>query len=469
MHGAFCYIDSAASYLFHVPCYITQVKVLLDQLHDLLPPHVPAQSSDLSSGDGDTEILYTSDFCSTHLDEEEEEEELEVGGASGKKLDYAGSMSRSRSLMALDQHQKMSRGKDLYRTKSFPFLLKYPADKHVQFRAGQVCDDAGIEAGWSDVTAKNEMKRVGSVKSKEIYIAYSLFSDYPFNDELRNQGDGEKGEGTGAAVEEGDGGKGGGTGAAVEEGGGGTGAAVEEGDGGKGGGTGTAVEEGGGGKGEGTGAAVEEGDQPPQTQKHDESLTASATGEVVGMSTVNSASSDPGGGGEGCGNSRTHHLAWGEGLAGTSHSAAGSSGEHRSLSPCCTKSDLNLSLEMKTPPGGNSSLPDLTPAIRDLARHASPTVKSAISKNTPFHQQPKKHVTIPGLGPVDLPGSSVFSSARYGPIVSAAESTTLSCGSSEQNVAGSSPSTSSTAPAPVSPDLTQWYTSQEPIEGSVVS
>ena len=339
------------------------------------------QSSFLSSGDGDTEILYTSDFCSTHLDDDDEEEEEE----RGKNLapDYTKSMSRSRSLMELDKHQITSRDKRS-RAKSLP-SLKYPADKHVRFRTGQVLDDAetcGIEDGWSESQVEGTAKKkgVGSVKSKEIYIAYSLFSGFPFNDESRDQG-----------------------------------------------------------KGESNGPAVEEGGQPQQTQKLDERVN----GETVTawVSTGSTDSSPRPGGGAGCDNSHAHKE-----LAGTSHSTAESSEEHcssHSSSLNCLKSDLNESLEIKIPS---------SPATRDHA-----TVKSVITTNAPFHEQPKKHVTIPVLGTVDLHGSGVFSSGRYGPIVSAAESTTLSCGSSEQDLTDPSSLTSSTALRPLSQDLTQRY------------
>ncbi len=165
------------------------------------------------------------------------------------------------------------------------------------------------------------------------------------------------------------------------------------------------------------------------------SLTASANGEIMGVSALNSEVSTD------CppldASSNANHPI----IKGNTRTKPNKKLNH-SFSP-----------NKKTPTEGDGSpvsLPDLSHQSGSLVRFDGDTTGSVNAAPRPstgyFHQFPqssikslpllrhfskKSHSRVP-LFPDELHGSSVFSSTRYGPIVSAAQSMTLSYTGSEQ-------------------------------------
>ena len=423
------------------------MKVVLDQLQMALPSSVPPQSSFLSSSDeGDTEVISTSDFTSSVRFCEEEGLGV-VGkkyrrGAPGRTATTEQILARTQSLVAIGDFSgfnDIAKSNRLYRTKSYP-QFQPQVDKHVTFRPSLTSEYSGI-SGVESKPSRGvcwSSSRALPVKSKEIYVNLSYFgsSKHSWRSGLAmtvedNEG-GSTSEGTGKATE---------SSMAVAEG------RVDP----------ARSEEGvdltasANGDILGVSAVNSDSSSPNPHPAEDNSLTASANGEIMGMSAVNSEfSSEP-------------HVEGTEDLSMNS-----SSPKVKPSSRSRAKSDITLSLRS---PGGRlksgqpSSLPTLsiTPVT---GRHTPPhgTKLSPLLHQTrggsmgggvklsPLRHA-KKRVTIPSLGaPGELHDSSIFSSTRYGPILSAAESTTLSCVGSEQNMTGSI-SSASIDQAPV---LTLW-------------
>lgn len=385
---------------------------------------MPPQSSFLSSEEGDTEVLFTSDYPSSvqFCEEEEDSEDVDRKGLHiiPGRLDCVATkpaLTRSRSLLTLGEidSSTMPQSGQLYRVRSYP-QLKGHGDKHVRWAGGTSND--GIDStcsGFSGIDSKSSSgvysssSKAVTVKSKEIYVNFSYFSSGSSKHKhlagLTGLGDTEQVGGSGEPGQ-------------VDVG-------------------------------------TERLLNAAQTEGGN-SLTASANGEIMGVSAVNSDVSPD------------SHLPEVEDLCSDKFS------QRTDPSVLSTKSDVSLSVRSKLLSGvvdKLSSLPDLSnqnvskgfsPISTELGTPSSVT-KPSIStqprpggpsslKTSPYRHS-KKRVTIPGPG--ELHGSSVFSSTRYGPIVSAAESTTLSYVGSDPDVTDSSSSTTSITAAHVVEDLSQ--------------
>lgn len=378
------------------------------------PPSVPPQSSFLSSSDeGDTEVISTSDFPSSVRFSDDYGD---IGRVDKKKptgyLAVAGSsLTRSRSLLSLSEIDSTPQSCEMYRVKSFPQLKS--GDKHVRFRPSRTSDVDSTYSGISGIDSKSSRgvcwssSRALPVKSKEIYVNFSYFSTSKHNYRSglsTTQEDDEHGSTSEEAGKEGN--------------------------------------------------STAEGQLNPALNEGGNSLTASANGEIMGVSAVNSDVS-PG----------LYRAREGEIEDSCDENLGQRTNPNSVLS---TKSDTGLSFRSKLLPVVGlgvdrlSSLPTLTSQsispLRATELGAPGTKPSQASsgggaiKTSPYRHT-KKHVTIPSQG--QLHESSVFSSTRYGPIVSAAESTTLSCLGSEQDVTDST-SSASINETPVAKDLSTW-------------
>lgn len=380
---------------------------MLEQLQIAVPPSVPPLSSFLSSeDDGDTEVLFTADypsivrFCEDGDDDDGDAMDKKDSQRIPGHLDWVATgstLTRSRSLLGLSNVDSIvSQSGQLYRAKSYPQLTGH-GDKHVRFRAGQVDSAYSQFSGIDDKSSAGIFScssKAQTVKSKEIYVNFSYWSTSKYKNMSWLPTTREDDEGSGSK---------------------------------------------------------EAGQLNPA--EGDNSLTASATGEILGVSAVNSNDLSP---------DMAHPQGRGQGVK-IEDLCEDDFSQRNNTSMLSTKSDMTLTCKSKSPPGGAdqlSSLPDLTaqgvfPTIEtDVATPAvKPHLRSGGMKTSPYRQHRKKHVTIPSEGPSELHESSVFSSTRYGPIVSAAESTTLSCAGSDVTDSGSSSSVNVT---PVVENLSQW-------------
>lgn len=371
-----------------------------------------AQSGSLSSAsdddDGDTETLFTSDFeVSTpqiHSNADGKGSNKILGPAA-QDLDFlvdtTSHLVRARSLVALNQLGSLVQASHLLRHKSFP-MLKCHGDKHVRFQAGLTSHKIDLmsseinlkESKETHTSSSSSSKAHGidTVKSKEIYVAYALqpssrqlhytlssTNDSKKHDEHSDKHDYE------------------------------------------------------------TTSTPEFHPNHLSTQVHkvegEESLTASANGEIMGISAVNSdISTDP-------------DQEDSEQPLGNPSQKMGTLNSRLS-----SKSDLNLPAKSNTVVEDNKlpSLPDLSQGRCSPGTGLSTTTPASVTTRPPTcYSRPgsvkasplshfKKHLSKPPLCAEDLHGSSVFSSTRYGPIVSAAQSTTLSYVESDQDVTDSS-------------------------------
>lgn len=378
-------------------------------------------SSFLSSDDdGDTEVLFTADYPSSVRFCEDEDDTL------GRKdphripghLDWVATgsaLTRSRSMLALSEvdSSTASQSGQLYRVKSYP-QLKGHGDKHVRFRARQASHGSNVDStysGFSGIDSESSRRMFSSsskalpIKSKEIYVNFSYFSPSKckfISGLATTQEDDELDSDS---------------------------------------------------KEEPSSSTAGEGRLNPVPTEGDNSLTASANGEILGVSAVNSNDVSPDvprteGEGQGV---EIEDLCDDNFSPRTNPSVLG------------TKSDVSLTLKSGLSLGGAknpSSLPDLTISpVRTnvgtpVATGSKPFTNHLESSGIKTSRPKKKRVTIPSQGPGELHESSVFSSTRYGPIVSAAESTTLSYVDSDQDVTDSG-SSSSTNVTPLVENLSQ--------------
>lgn len=369
----------------------------------VIPPSVPPQSSFLSSSDdGDTEVILTPDIPSSVRFSDDDISRKEPLSITGNYLDSsAAALTRSRSLLALSEIDSTAQNSQLFRVKSFPDL-KPRGDKHVRFKASQTSNVDSTHSGISGIDSKPSRgvcwssSRPLPIKSKEIYVNFSYFSTSKQNLRL----------GLSMTKEDGD-----------------LGGTSEE--------AGQA----------GNSTAATEGQLDPALNECGNSLTASANGEIMGVSAVNSdISPDP------------HDLC--------SNNLSPRTNPNSMLG---TKSETSLPIPPRVGLGIDKppSLPTLTtqhtppPRTAKLSPPRAPnTTKPSLLLKTSPYRHTKKRVTIPSQGG-QLHESSVFSSTRYGPIVSAAESTTLSCVGSEQDVTDST-SSASMNETPVPKDFATW-------------
>jgi hypothetical protein len=388
-------------------CHTIQVKALLDQLERVALPGIPAQSSFLSSSDeGDTEILSASDFpSSVRFNVEEDLIKANKRSFRPHHLPADQILTRTTSLVPISD---VDHSNQLYRAKSYPQLLKHHGDKHVRFRCNQL---PNMESTYSGISAIDSKPSRGvcwtssgapPIKSKEIYVNFSYIggSRHNWKSKLSTTQEGDEQKG-------------------VE--------AWQSGD----------------------GSDVTLGQFNVAQNEGGFSLTASANGEIMGVSEVNSnVSTDP---------------QEGDRLGVADKLGVGTNPSSR----LSTKSDISLSLRSRLSLGVEhlSSLPMLTPQISVSPiesgitppdnKPSSPQAGSARGtlRISSHSQRTKKRVTIPS----NELESGVFSSTKYGPIVSAAESVTLSCLDSEQDITDVTSSTTiQPEEAPVQKTFIVW-------------
>lgn len=315
----------------------------------------------------------------------------------------------------------LSQGGHLYRVKSFP-LLKGHGDKKVRFGRIPEEKDNSSSSGITGISS-NEFKEtyastssskttdLASIKSKEIYIACGLLGK-KFEDIDRSFPPFDDNDNSDNLVQ---------TGGPKEE----VGECSNE------------CQEAGHDQDTPNGAeGLKERHLHVQSQEResDVSFTASADGDIMGVSTVNS------------GNASTDQPAVSEEGRACSSLSKGSARSAQELSRDKDKVAWLPNVAM----GGFSPSRDLPGSITRPSTNPStnPSQPGSSIKTSPF----KKHL-LSRFSP-ETQGSSVFSSTHYGPIVSAAQSTTLSYVDSYQNVTDSS----STPSVPVWEDSEHRYT-----------
>ncbi len=174
-----------------------------------------------------------------------------------------------------------------------------------------------------------------------------------------------------------------------------------------------------------------------------ESPSASANGEILGMSALNSDVS--------------------------LENTACETGEKSSSNLSKTESNTKLKPSSSNSGTLSSPFPDI-PQLRSRSRTSSVTPTSELTchskslnvgeSNSPSPLPPspqlKKHLTKTALGLVNIYGSSVFSFSQYGPIVSAAQSTTLSVVDVDQDMMSDDSSTSTPSTIYAQKSFIQW-------------
>lgn len=421
-----------------------QVKVLLDQLQMAVPQSVPPQSSFLSSSDeGGTDVISASDFTSSvrFFEEEEEEELVSVARIRKKKVPRGPPtteqiLARTQSLVAIsDEFESVTHSNRMHRTTSYP-QLQPQITKRVTFRPrlssyvnSTTSELSGVESKpfrgvcWSSSTAL-------PIKSKEIYVNFSYFggSKHTWRSGLGMAMKDDEDKSTSEVV------------------------------------------------GQVTDSSTTGGEDPTQNEEGT-SLTASANGDILGVSDVDLDASSP-----------NPHPAGGDSLTASTNGEimdisavnsefssepymeglSASNFTPRASSRIGAKSDTILTV--RSPGGGVrvgqlSSLPALS-----ITPITDPKTSPRGTKLSPLLRQTGGHSGVRGGGKLlpyrhakkrvslaldELHDSSVFSSTQYGPIMSAAESTTLSGIGSEQDVTDST-SSASIDPAPALKDLPLW-------------